>query len=315
MKQIFFTFLILIINFPIFGQAQKKITDRQIVKTKTVNLPVDSVWSLWTTHEGLKTFFGSDNKIELQPGGAFEIYFLPDNPVGHKGSEGCKVLSFLPERFFSFSWNAPLQFKEVRNSEYKTWVVVQFYQPSQTQTQVILTHLGWPEDTLWSPVFDYFDKAWDLVLNNLPKGNQPMALQPEKMVTGIGGVFFKCKDPKKLKEWYKTHLGLNTDQYGTNFEWREGADSSKKGFTQWSPFPETTKYFSPSTKEFMINYRVVDLETLAEKLKKDGVTITDPIESYEYGKFLHILDLEGNKIELWEPNDLEYDKIVTGRTK
>jgi predicted enzyme related to lactoylglutathione lyase len=110
-------------------------------------------------------------------------------------------------------------------------------------------------------------------------------------------------------------LGLNTDQYGTNFEWREGTDSSKKGFTQWSPFPETTKYFSPSTKEFMINYRVVDLEALAEKLKKDGVTITDTIESYEYGKFLHILDLEGNKIELWEPNDLEYDKIVTGRTK
>jgi uncharacterized protein YndB with AHSA1/START domain/predicted enzyme related to lactoylglutathione lyase len=315
MKKIILILFILALNNYIFGQAKMKITDRQIVKTKITNLPIDSAWSLWSTPKGLKTFFGSDNKIELQPGGAFEIYFLPDNPVGLKGSEGCKVLSFLPERFFSFSWNAPPQFKEVRNSDYKTWVVVQFYKYSETQTQIILTHLGWPEDTLWSPVFDYFTNAWDQVLNNLPKGDPPMALPTNKMVTGIGGVFFKCKDPKKLKEWYKTHLGLNTDQYGTNFEWREGADSSKKGFTQWSPFPETTKYFSPSTKEFMINYRVLDLEALAAKLKKDGVTITDPIESYEYGKFLHILDLEGNKIELWEPNDLEYDKIVTGRTK
>ncbi len=136
-----------------------------------------------------------------------------------------------------------------------------------------------------------------------------------KKVTGIGGIFFKCKDPDKMKEWYKKNLGLETDQYGTNFEWRQGADSSKKGFTQWSPFKETTKYFEPSKKDFMINYRVENLEALVEQLKKDGVTIVDKIESVEYGKFVHVLDMEGNKIELWEPNDMEYDKIVTGRTK
>ena len=73
---------------------------------------------------------------------------------------------------------------------------------------------------------------------------------PSKRVTGIGGIFFKCKDPGKVKEWYKTHLGLNTDQYGTNFQWWQGADSSKRGYTQWSPFKETTHYFAPSTKEF-----------------------------------------------------------------
>lgn len=136
-----------------------------------------------------------------------------------------------------------------------------------------------------------------------------------KKVTGIGGIFFKCKDPNQMKEWYKTNLGLDTDQYGTNFEWRHGEDSSKKGFTQWSPFSESTKYFEPSTKEFMINYRVENLELLVEELVKNGVTITDKIESFEYGKFVHILDIEGNKIELWEPNDIEYDKIVDGRTK
>ncbi len=130
-----------------------------------------------------------------------------------------------------------------------------------------------------------------------------------KKVTGIGGIFFKCKDPKSLREWYKTHLGLNTNQYGAVFEWRQGADSSQKGFTQWSPFNEKTKYFEPSTREFMINYRVDDLVGLIEELKKMGVTITDKIETAEYGKFVHILDLEGNKIELWEPNDIEFEKL------
>ncbi len=136
-----------------------------------------------------------------------------------------------------------------------------------------------------------------------------------KKVTGIGGIFFKCKDPDKVKAWYKEHLGLNTDQYGATFEWRHADNANQKGYSQWSPFTETTKYFEPSTREFMINYRVENLEAIVEELKKGGVTILDKIEVYEYGKFVHIMDLEGNKIELWEPQDDEYDKIVDGRTK
>jgi predicted enzyme related to lactoylglutathione lyase len=122
-----------------------------------------------------------------------------------------------------------------------------------------------------------------------------------KRVTGIGGIFFKCKDPKKVKDWYKTHLGFDADPYGAKFEWRDAADSSKDGYTLWSTFPDNTKYFEPSTKEFMINYRVENLEALVEELKKEGVTILDKMETYDYGKFIHILDVEGNKIELWEP--------------
>jgi predicted enzyme related to lactoylglutathione lyase len=122
-----------------------------------------------------------------------------------------------------------------------------------------------------------------------------------KKVTGIGGVFFKCKNPETIKEWYKQHLGLNTDQYGTTFEWRKEDKPEEKGSTQWSPFSETTKYFEPSSKEFMINYRVENLEELVVELKKEGVTICDEIEVYDFGKFIHILDPEGNKIELWEP--------------
>lgn len=140
-----------------------------------------------------------------------------------------------------------------------------------------------------------------LVQNNEAKSN--------KKVTGIGGIFFKCKDPKKVREWYQTHLGLNTNEYGSVFEWFQGADSTKKGFTQWSPFNEKTKYFLPSTKDFMINYRVENLKSLVDDLKKNGVNVLDTIENYDYGKFVHILDIEGNKIELWEPNDIEYEKM------
>ena len=126
-----------------------------------------------------------------------------------------------------------------------------------------------------------------------------------KKVTGIGGIFFKCKDPEKVKEWYNIHLGLNTDDYGANFEWRQDDDPSKKGSTQWSLFPDTTSYIEPSVKDFMINYRVENLESLVAELKQQGVTILDDIEVYEYGKFVHLMDIEGNKIELWEPIDVE----------
>lgn len=126
-----------------------------------------------------------------------------------------------------------------------------------------------------------------------------------KKVTGIGGIFFKCKDPGKMKEWYGKHLGLNTNEYGAVFEWYEGADSTKKGMTQWSPFEEKTKYFEPSTSDFMINYRVENLVELVAQLENEGVTIVGKIETYDYGKFAHIIDAEGNKVELWEPTSSE----------
>lgn len=123
-----------------------------------------------------------------------------------------------------------------------------------------------------------------------------------KKVTGVAGIFFKCKDPKKIKEWYKIHLGFNTDQYGASFEWQEGTDPAGRGSLQWTPFSGNTNYFSPSTKDFMINYRVENLAKLSEQLKKEGVIFTDEIETFEYGSFVHIMDIEGNKIELYEPN-------------
>jgi predicted enzyme related to lactoylglutathione lyase len=133
-----------------------------------------------------------------------------------------------------------------------------------------------------------------------------LTFQPPKTtnmakVTGIGGIFFKCKDTQQVKDWYQKHLGLPVDDYGAGFRWFEDKEGQREGFTQWSPFKESTTYFEPSPKEFMINYRVDNLEALVEELKKDGVTILDQIAAYDYGKFVHILDVEGNKIELWEP--------------
>jgi predicted enzyme related to lactoylglutathione lyase len=134
-----------------------------------------------------------------------------------------------------------------------------------------------------------------------------------KRVTGIGGVFFKCKDPEKVKEWYNRHLGLKTDQYGSLFEWRK-TDDMEKAYTQWSPFKENTDYFLPSEKQFMINYRVENLVHLVEELKKEGVEVVDEIEEYEYGRFVHIIDPEGNKIELWEPVDKIFETSHENKT-
>ncbi|MCF4100353.1 VOC family protein [Gillisia sp. M10.2A] len=120
-------------------------------------------------------------------------------------------------------------------------------------------------------------------------------------VTGIGGVFFKTKDPKAVKDWYNTHLGLNTDQWGCTFWWMD--KDGNKCSTQWSPFKDDTTYFEPSKKNFMMNFRVENLEELLKELKKEGVQVMDEIQTVEEGKFGWIVDLEGNKIELWEPND------------
>jgi len=126
-----------------------------------------------------------------------------------------------------------------------------------------------------------------------------------KRVTGIGGMFFKSEDPDAQKAWYKTHLGIPTDQYGWTFWWRD--ENGNKCSTQWSPMNEDTKYFSPSKKQFMFNFRVENLIELLKVLKEEGVTIVGEVEEYSYGKFGWILDSEGNKIELWEPIDSAFE--------
>jgi predicted enzyme related to lactoylglutathione lyase len=121
-------------------------------------------------------------------------------------------------------------------------------------------------------------------------------------VTGIGGVFFYSDNLKETNEWYTKNLGIEINSWGSSsFESRNIDKPEEINSLQWKPFKKGDDYFSPSKKEFMINYRVQNIEGLVNKLKENGVTILDDIVTYDFGKFVHIMDADGNKIELWEP--------------
>ncbi|HEU4859471.1 MAG TPA: VOC family protein [Chitinophagaceae bacterium] len=134
-------------------------------------------------------------------------------------------------------------------------------------------------------------------------------------VTGIGGIFFYSKNPKATNEWYGKNLGLAIDEWGSPFEVRNANRPEEINYLRWSSFDETSDYFKPSDKEFMINYRVNNIEGLVKKLRDNGVSIVDNIQVYEYGKFVHIMDNEGNKIELWEPVDSVFTAMGGVTTK
>lgn len=166
----------------------------------------------------------------------------------------------------------------------------------QAENVLLTPHVaGW--------TFESHEKLAQTIVNKIKNvySDKPKEETKLKRVTGLGGFFFKSQNPQLLKDWYKNHLDLPVDDYGCTFWWK-----NKKGeecSTQWSPFKEDTNYFDPSKKEFMQNFRVDNLEELLKKLSEVGVTIIGEMETYDYGKFGWILDLEGNKIELWEPID------------
>lgn len=141
--------------------------------------------------------------------------------------------------------------------------------------------------------------------NAMDNNEKSEALQNDTTprVTGIGGVFFFSENPEKTREWYSKNLGLEVNEWGSSFEFRNANRPDEINYLQWSPFQQGSEYFAPSKKEFMINYRVQNIEGLVRNLKANGVTVLDEIVEYEYGKFVHIMDAEGNKIELWEPID------------
>jgi catechol 2,3-dioxygenase-like lactoylglutathione lyase family enzyme len=121
-----------------------------------------------------------------------------------------------------------------------------------------------------------------------------------KRVTGIGGIFFKSADPKKLGAWYRDHLGLDVAEWGgAIFKW--GGPDSRPGSTVWCPFPQNTKKMEPSSAPFMINLRVADLDALLAALRSEGCNVLDKTENSEYGKFGWVIDPDGNNVELWEP--------------
>lgn len=134
---------------------------------------------------------------------------------------------------------------------------------------------------------------------NNPADNASHDTTPK--VTGIGGIFFFADNPRETREWYAKNLGFDVNDWGSTFRSRNNERPEEINALQWSPFKNGDEYFSPSKKDFMINYQVQNIEGLVQKLEENGVTILDSIATYEYGKFIHIMDADGNKIELWEP--------------
>lgn len=158
-------------------------------------------------------------------------------------------------------------------------------------------------------------KKNEQIINNSEIENVNILKDTIPKVTGIGGIFFKSKNPKETNEWYGKNLGLAIDDYGSPFEFRNANNPTEINYLRWSTFDEKSDFLTPSEKEFMINYRVQNIEGLVRNLKNNGVQVLDSIQEYEYGKFVHLLDLEGNKIELWEPIDSFFTKMGGSTTK
>jgi predicted enzyme related to lactoylglutathione lyase len=130
-------------------------------------------------------------------------------------------------------------------------------------------------------------------------------------ITGLGGIFFKSKDPKASMDWYAQNLGLEVDgQYGTSFSWLSDQNPENRGYTVWSRVKETTDYFKPAELPFMVNFRVANLEALLVELAAKGIQQIGEMQAFEYGKFAWIMDPNGVKIELWEPNDEAYNQMA-----
>ena len=115
-------------------------------------------------------------------------------------------------------------------------------------------------------------------------------------VAGIGGVFFRARDPAALRAWYARHLGIEMEDYGTTFTAEEGDP------TVWAPFASDTGYFGAAEQQLMVNFRVRNLDAMLEQLRSAGVDVDDEVHEQEYGRFGWAVDAEGNRFELWEPS-------------
>lgn len=148
--------------------SEKKLfmtTGLMIRKVVDISASMDEAWQAWTTTEGVTTFFAPKASVELAVGGDFEMYFDPKQPAGQRGSEGCKILGFVPGEMFSFTWNAPPHLPTIRGEH--TWVVLFFQALEAKKTRISLVHLGWQVGEEWQKALQYFDKAWELVLGRL----------------------------------------------------------------------------------------------------------------------------------------------------
>ncbi len=171
------TTLLTAITWAAISSSAPAMNDKSIEVTRVFDAPIADAWNTWTTAEGFTAAMGADCTIELKPGGKFEIIWVPEQPEGERGSEGCTVLSFIPLRMFSFTWNAPPQFADARGKH--TFVVVEFSPLGANQTKVTLRHLGWPDDMdeNMQGTLEYFTAAWPKVLDIMASHHNPAAAE------------------------------------------------------------------------------------------------------------------------------------------
>ena len=277
---------------------------------KIVNVSVNvkcsrkKAFEMFAHKEKVENWLCGKASIEAVVGGKYEVY---NNGDKEDNTQGCKVLALNVPNYLMVEWKGPKKFADFMNKENALTQVTVLFHPKGEFTQVTIIHSGWGQGKDWHQAQEYFRQAWKEALAQL----KTVVSQEHKVaaigVTGLGGMFFKAKNPETLKEWYDQHLGFKTDQYGQMFRWIQCEEPQKSGSTQWSIMPNDTKYFSPGEKPYMLNYRVGNLVNLLEKLDREGVELVGEMEEFDYGKFGWVMDPEGNKIELWEPVDEAFD--------
>ena len=149
------------------ANQEKAVTERAIRLEIEVAAPRSAVWQTWTTSEGVRTFFAPDARIEARPGGAYELYFMPEAPEGSRGSEGCTVVSLAPEERLEVTWNFPPTIPSIRDAHTQWNVVLESLGPERTRVR--MTHNHWREGADWDEGFAYFQRAWKLVLSRLQR--------------------------------------------------------------------------------------------------------------------------------------------------
>lgn len=177
------------------------------------------------------------------------------------------------------------------------------------EKQIQQDRLGWPgRPLLWVASHLGVGVVAFLLATSTGQGQSPLVAPAGEVasgqirVTGIGGVFFTSADPGTLLEWYRTHLGIDAEDWGGfAFQWEEQGKPGETGYTVWGAFPDTTEYFAPSHHPFMINFRVADISGMIAALRAAGVEIVGEVEQHPNGAFAWVLDPEGRKIELWQP--------------
>jgi uncharacterized protein YndB with AHSA1/START domain len=195
---------------------------------------------------------------------------------------------------------------------FKTDMTLTFTVESQPAGCVLrVVHEGFPDDAVADEFYAACEAGWHKTFDGIRRffePNEPSSIETDKPertkpeVTGIGGIFFKAEDAVKLREWYKTHLGIKVEDYGgAAFNWREAEDAERKGMTIWSIFASDTRYLDPSHKPFMLNYRVQSLDEMLAYLRSQNIEVDERVEDSEFGRFGWAMDIEGNRIGLWQP--------------